>query len=337
MIRRLIILCIMYLFSFNLCSQEFKKIKSLNLPRIEEKVLNSTYSFYIEKGVPYILGSLVFEGYTEQHKALFIIDTGIAFSYIYSNKLDDIEIEKKQYEQDTYLICTADFQNFAIKNFYVFLNPKNNSRVFNCEYDLIGVLGNDVLTQKNFYISLTKKEFSWKDNLELEEPENINTYYLNNIKMQKGGINYFWHTVFVEDNFFDNRTYPLFQMMPEQRGSRYWIGTGNYEIITSNFDFEEQISRHNYKNEIIRNEKGKIDYGSLVIKKATLFGKKFNNLKAITSIDSFYGLSSVKVLGTQVLAAFDLYFITGVNNNIEKILFYPVNNMNYKKFLEENK
>ena len=321
----------------NMYSQKADIIKSFNLPKITEQNEGQTYSLMIEKGVPYILGTISCNNLNEQYKVLFILDTGIAYSYLYSNNLENLKIDKKQYGQDNYLLCSVDFQEVNISAFYLLLNQQKNTKVFNCNYDLIGVLGNDVLTQKSFYISLTKKEFAWKDNTGINAPSNTDSYYLNNISMERGGVNYYWHTVFVEDDFFNNRTYPLFQMMPEQRGSRYWLGTGSYEIITTDFDFEEQIDRHNYKNTIKRNQSGKIDYGLLIIKKANFFGKKFKNLTAVTSIDSFYGLAGVKILGTQVLSAFDIYFVTGNDNKITKVFFYPVNDKEYKKFLDENK
>ena len=91
----------------NMYSQKADIIKSFNLPKITEQNEGQTYSLMIEKGVPYILGTISCNNLNEQYKVLFILDTGIAYSYLYSNNLENLKIDKKQYGQDNYLLCSS--------------------------------------------------------------------------------------------------------------------------------------------------------------------------------------------------------------------------------------
>ena len=106
-----------------------------------------------------------------------------------------------------------------------------------------------MLQAKNFYLSLTKKEFGWIENLEFIKPENLDTYKLNNITYKNKSYNFqlIWPTIYTDDNFFNSETFFLFQKY-DGTGSRYWVSTGSYEIKTSSNDFIEQIQKHKYKN-----------------------------------------------------------------------------------------
>jgi hypothetical protein len=202
--------------------------------------------------------------------------------------------------------------------------------------DFVGVLGNDVLTQKSLFFSFTKQKFGWPLSIEKPKANHTETYFMNNIQQNVLGQTFYWHTVYVDDEVFNSESYFLFQKW-DKTGSRYWLGTGSYSICTAPFDFAEQVDKHNYKGAIIETTNPFEKYGEITIPEISFFGKKFKNIKATATNETneIYVLKSIKLLGAQVLSAFDIYFDKNDSESVKQIYFYPVENKEYEAFRDK--
>lgn len=333
--KKRIVLIIFSIVIFNLMfATDYPKPEEM---AIKEKVSGSKYELKIINGVPAIEGRLQFLKDEKTYKVLFFFDTAYAYSFLFDYNRSEIEENfdvrinnKKQ------AFVSLQFDNFYIEKTVMPIEEKVRNPLLSQEesnFDLYGVIGNDILLQKNFYLSLTKKEFGWIENLEFIKPENLDTYKLNNItyKNKTNNFQLIWPTIYTDDDFFNSETFFLFQKY-DGTGSRYWVSTGSYEIKTSSNDFIEQIQKHKYKNFQLKGFDGK--YGFCIIPKATLIGKSFENLNvsALPLNTSELDNLTLKTVGCQVLAAFDLYFDKENTDTLKQLYFIPVNENEYDSF-----
>lgn len=304
---------------------------------IKEITPGSRYTLKIINGVPTINGFLHFINDKKTYKVLFILDTSCATSYLYEYNRSiieenfDISMNNKKHA-----FVSLQFDDFAIEKMLVSIEEKVRNPILPQEestFDLYGAIGNDILLQKSFYLSLTKKEFGWIEKFEFSKPENLDTYKLNTItyKNKNNNTQLIWPTIYTDDNFFNSENFFLFQKY-DGTGSRYWVSTGAYEIKTSSNDFTEQIEKHKYKNVQLKGFDGQ--YGFCSIPKAALFGKRFENLNvsALPLNTSDLDNLTLKAIGCQVLAAFDLYFDKQNTESLKQLYFIPVNEKDYNSF-----
>lgn len=333
--KKRIVLIILSIVIFNLVfATDYPKLEEM---AIKEKVPGSKYELKIINGVPAIEGMLQFFKDEKTYKVLFFFDTAYAYSFLFDHNRSEIEENfdvrinnKKQ------AFVSLQFDNFYIEKTVMPIEEKVRNPLLSQEesnFDLYGVIGNDILLQKNFYLSLTKKEFGWIENLEFIKPENLDTYKLNNIayKNKNNHTQLIWPTIYTDDKFFNSESFYLYQKY-DGTGSRYWVSTGSYEIKTSSNDFIEQIQKHKYKNFQLKGFDGK--YGFCIIPKAALFGKRFENLNvsALPLNTSDLDNLTLKAIGCQVLAAFDLYFDKQNTESLKQLYFIPVNENEYDSF-----
>lgn len=324
------------------------ELKNISNCQIQEENQNELYDFQIIDGIPVIFGEISFNNSAQSYKVVFIIETGTAFSWIYANEDNEVNIieEFKFYNskmpQQLLSLCSINFKsstnssNFCVNDLYIRLSESSaslNQKMKDLDCDFVGILGNDVLTQKSLFFSFTKQKFGWPLSIEKPKANNTETYFMNNIQQNVLGQTFYWHTVYVDDEVFNSESYFLFQKW-DKTGSRYWLGTGSYSICTAPFDFAEQVDKHNYKGAIIETTNPFEKYGEITIPEISFFGKKFKNIKATATNETneIYVLKSIKLLGAQVLSAFDIYFDKNDSESVKQIYFYPVENKEYEDF-----
>ena len=68
------------------------ELKNISNCQIQEEKQNELYDFQIIDGIPVIFGEISFNNSSKSYKAAFIIETGTAFSWIYANEDNEVNI-----------------------------------------------------------------------------------------------------------------------------------------------------------------------------------------------------------------------------------------------------
>jgi hypothetical protein len=319
---------LIFLFSlYNCFSVEYNNVE-FSVPVIEEK--KNIHKLFFYNGRPYVFAKVYFtendfvEGY-------FLLDTGYPKSVLFLNyfqkflkkeKFETIEANNCEYVKcdifmDTMTIknLTITIENYLSKDFFRNINQKN-----------IGIIGSDILFSKSFYLSLTEQEFGWIDDIKLLENakkiELIPFYQKNAAPL---------YQVEIEDKFFkSSQKYSEF-LSDDKSKSKYFVDTGSYFIFTSSFsDFYEIVK--NKQLDFIMYKNYANPYGISFINKATFFEQSLNN---IFFAGGNFGTGKLKVIGCQILGAFNLFF-EKQNNQIKYLYLVPVERKKYERFRKDN-
>lgn len=278
-------------------------------------------------GRNFIIGRIEFDD-SKSYQIACLIDTGCPVSYL--NRNNNIEnIINSNIKKDGKLLAQATFEGFCINNWNLTVRISDFSQAEKKvlgNVDVYGIIGNDILMQNNFYISITKKEFAFNYKKSNDKSADAKKYDLNPYGKEQ---NKFSYQVIIEDDFFRSQYLnPQYQI---DKKSKYIIDTGSYCIFTSISDFYEQIEVHKYKYNIA--QKNQNEYGICLIPNAKVFEKEFYDLYAL---GGKFGQGNLKVLGNQILSAFDLYFDKCGTDIVQNIVFVPVPDEDYKKYRNQN-
>ena len=315
----IVLLCLF--FSLYGYPQNIDGINQSAINQIEE--WNSIHKIIHSDGRIFIIGTIEFDC-TKKYQIACLIDTGCAVSYLNRNKKIE-NLINSNIKTDGKILAKATFEGFCINNWDLTVSNSDLSQEEKKglgNVDIYGVIGNDILMQNNFYISITKREFSFdykksNDKTDDEKKYNLIPYEL--------GQNQFIYQIIIEDDFF--RSQYLNSQYQIDKKSKYIIDTGSYCIFTSISDFYEQIEVHKYKYNTTK--KNQNEYGVCLIPKAKLFEKDFYDLYAL---GGKFGHGNLKVLGNQILSAFDLYFDKCGTDTVQNIVLVPVPDEDYKNY-----
>ena len=180
--------------------------------------------------------------------------------------------------------------------------------------------------KKNFYISLTKNEFSFNH----KRNYNKKTALTFDV-IPVSSSNNFIYQIEIEDNYFKSKHQNQKYQSDDKSKSRYVIDTGSYFIFTNKSDFFEQMEIHKYEHFAYKDVQN--EYGVCTIPKSYFFGKQFSNISAL---GGQYGHGGLKVLGNQILSAFDIYFEKSRDLKVRKVSFVPIDENIYRKYRIEN-
>lgn len=331
--------CVFSLF----CKSVVPKDK-IEYPIVIENQSESKHKIITSNGMLFLKSNIVVEDGTS-FPFVFILDTGAASSSIISDynsaKISITDYLNYKINNTLYLKCSAHFDNFIVENFYLsnFGEPqislKELKLIFNDEDYYFGILGNDVLMSKSFFLSISKGYFMWQKENPFNGKEGFVVPQLDRIVSSRGNKDYYQYTVYIEDNYFksDVKDMPIFGFFnsPDKTKSRYYIDTGTYYIATSNVDLYYQIKNRGYKN-FIYNAEVSQKFGYSNIPNPAFLGKQFESLDVMSG-----GTPEMfKCLGNQVLSAFDIYFDKNNTEKVQKIYFMPVAETEYKKYRKEN-
>lgn len=334
-----IFFCVFSLF----CKNVIQKDK-IEYPILIENQAESKHKIIASNGMLFLKSNVVVEDGTT-FPFVFILDTGAASSSIIldynSAKISISNYLSYKINNTLYLKCSAHFDNFIVENFYLtnFGEPqislKELKLIFNDEDYYFGILGNDVLMSKSFFLSISKGYFMWQKENPFNGKEGVVIPQLDRIVSSRGNKDYYQYTIYIEDNYFksDVKDMPIFGFFnsPDKTKSRYYIDTGTYYIATSNVDLYYQIKNRGYKN-FIYNAEISQKFGYANIPNPVFLEKKFEYLDVMSG-----GTPEMfKCLGNQVLSAFDIYFDKNDTEKVQKIYFVPVAESEYKKYRTEN-
>lgn len=319
---------LIFLFSLHNCFSVGYSNLELSVPVIEEK--ENVHKLFFYNGRPYVFAKVYFtendfvEGY-------FLLDTGYPKSVLFLNYFQNFfgkeKIEIIEANNCEYVKCDIFFDTMTIKNLSITIENYLSKDFFkNINKKYIGIIGSDILFSKSFYLSLTKQEFGWIDDIKLLENakkiELIPFYQKNAAPL---------YQVEIEDNFFkSSENYTMF-LSDDKSKSKYFVDTGSYFIFTSSFsDFYEIVK--NKQLDFIMYKNYAKPYGVSFIDKASVFEQSLNN---IFVAGGNFGRGELKVLGCQILGAFDLIF-EKQNNQIKYLYLVPVEREKYEKFRKDN-
>ena len=240
-----------------------------------------------------------------------------------------------------YLKCSAHFNDFLVEDFFLGsvtasqINLKELKLIFNDKDYCFAILGNDVLMNKSFFLSISKGYFKWQKENPFNEQDEVFVPQIDKICSSRGNRDFYQYTIYIEDNYFksDAKDYPIlgFFNSPDKTKSRYYIDTGTYYIATSNIDLYYQIKNRGYKNYTYNSEVSQ-NFGYSNIPNPAFLGKQFESLDVMSG-----GTPEMfKCLGNQVLSAFDIYFDKENSEKVQKIYFKQVLDAEYKKYRTEN-
>ncbi len=336
------ILLIIILFeSLTLFGKE-KIIKNeIDFPIIDETVSQSKHIIICQNGMLFLKAKVQVDE-TTQLPFVFIIDTGSANSTVlikdYSELNNYLSYKINNVE---YLYCEAFFNDFVISNWY--LKAESNrapvieilESLFSDTQYHFGILGNDVLMHKSFYLSISNGFFQWIEDNPLKDHENVISPSLDRICSSRGNKDFYQYSIYIEDDSFKSNPKDSpelgFFNSPDGKKSRYFIDTGTYYIATSLRDLYYQVKNKNYAHFFYENEIQKTT-GYCAIPKANFLDYDFDFLKVIAGRTPAY----FKCLGNQVLSAFNIYFDKENTEKVQHIYFSPTSNELYKKYRSEN-
>lgn len=315
---------------FLICSL-YGQEKTIN--EIDQSVVNQIeewepiHKIIHSDGRLFIIGRIEFED-SKSYQIACLIDTGCSVSHIIRNKESDNIIHSNK-KNDGKLLAQATFEGFCINNWNLNVLISDFSQAEKKglgNVDVYGIIGNDILMQNNFYISITKKEFAFNYKKSNDKSADEKKYDLNPYGKEQ---NQFTYQVIIEDDFFRSQYLnPQYQI---DKKSKYIIDTGSYCIFTSISDFYEQIEVHKYKCNTTKKDQN--EYGLCLIPNAKIFEKEFYDLYAL---GGKFGQGNLKVLGNQILSAFDLYFDKCGTDIVQNIVFVPVPDEDYKEYRAQN-
>ena len=338
---KITILLIIILFESCTVFANEKIIKNeIDYPIIEETVLKSKNNIICKNGMLFLKAKVQVDG-TTQLPFIFIIDTGSANSTILSESYSELN-RYFEYKIDNtdYIYCKAFFSDFTVSNWY--LKKEYNELViatyksiFNDGQYYFGILGNDVLMHKSFYLSISDGFFQWTNDNPLTEHENVISPLLDRICSSRGNKDFYQYSIYIEDDYFKSNPKDSGELgffnSPDGTKSRYIIDTGTYFIATSLKDLYYQIKNKKYKHFFYENEIQKTT-GFCEIPKANFLDYDFNSLMVIAGRTPLY----FKCLGNQTLSAFDIYFDKENTEKVQHIYFHPTSNELYTKYRNEN-
>lgn len=332
---------VLFIFLFCLCSflTAKEKIieKSLSNPVIVEKKTRQEHKFIKANGMLFLKGKIKIEK-NISIPIVFLIDTGSATSsLIYDGTQEYQDYFNYVIDGIDYCLCNVEFESFHVNNLYLYKNTssaKELKQIFS-DTPFFGILGNDVLMNKSFFLSITKGYFKWIEGFEFSNKDKVIVPLLDRIHSKRGTLDCYQYTIYIQDDYFksDENDVPVFGFFnsPDNSKSRYYIDTGTYYIATSLLDLFYQVKKHNYPAIFYKTEI-ETKTGFCLIKDADYLGKQFSEL----SVCAGYTPELIKSFGNQILGAFDIYFDKEKTNVVQKIYLSPVDEKDYESFREEN-
>ena len=331
--------CLSAVFSKNIIVKD-----KIEYPIVIENQVESNHKIIASNGTLFLKSNVVVEDGTI-FPFIFILDTGAASSSIILDyNSDNFSINdyfSYKINNSLYLKCSAHFNDFLVEDFFLGsvtasqINLKELKLIFNDKDYCFAILGNDVLMNKSFFLSISKGYFKWQKKNPFNEQDEVFVPQIDKICSSRGNRDFYQYTVYIEDNYFksDAKDYPIlgFFNSPDKTKSRYYIDTGTYYIATSNIDLYYQIKNRGYKNYTYNSEVSQA-FGYSNIPNPAFLGKQFESLDVMSG-----GTPEMfKCLGNQVLSAFDIYFDKENSEKVQKIYFKQVLEAEYKKYRTEN-
>ncbi len=343
--KMLAMIIISLIYSICIYAENTLGIKLLNkIPGaiVTEYEISKKHSLIISNGYAYLKGRVTFAE-EKTYDVIFLIDTGAGSSYILGNnytKVSKYFTYKIQGENYALTLCDAEFDDFKINNWSLFANqteylPPAHTELFS-EDCLFGILGNDILMSKSFFLSLSESYFKWCDEIGInqEQYRNYRKIVPHTFIQTIGQRDYYMYQIDIEDDFFisDSRDYIIFDIFKSYDGkkSRYLVDTGTYNITTMIKDAYYLINRYGYNHYYLKDEIG-IRYGICKINNISVLDKKFDYVYADCGAFEKKAFP-LKSLGIQILSAFDIFFDTDGTNRVREISFFESENNKYKEF-----
>lgn len=317
---------------------EKKILENISEPVIIENQVGKEYVIIEKNGLLFLYGQICVSAKTT-YPAVFLIDTGSASSsLIYDDSQKVKELFNFTIDGIDYCRCDINFSDFKIQNLYLYKNTsslKELSYAFPEKQYLFGVLGNDVLLKKSFYLSISGGYFKWIEKLDLKNQKGVITPQVDRIASYRGNTKCYQYTIYVEDNIFksDERDYPIFGFFnsPDNTKSRYYIDTGTYYMATSLMDLYYQVKNNNFENFFYKTEI-ETKSGFCVLKNASFLERNFERLTVVAG----YTPELLKCFGNQILSAYDIYFDRQDKTTVQKIYFIPIEEDLYTKYRNKN-
>ena len=281
--------------------------------------------FIHNDGRPYVKGTVMINN-SVKADCFFLLDTcypkSILVNYRTNRPINDLFVYSENKNANC-LICDCDFNSFSVEDWTLEYEWNDNFDFSEISDNYIaGIIGTDILMKESFYISLTKEEFGWANDFKFDENEKIQSYKL--IEQKQKGLSPIYQIEIEDDSFKSDYTFSQF-LSKDGEKSKYNIDTGSHFIFTSDMkDFYSITGRKKYQNFVFRNYIDSI--GICLAENARLFDKDFKNIQFN---GGRFGSGSLKVLGCQILSAFDLYFIKGKDGIITTLKLIPVAEEDY--------
>ena len=321
------------------CSNK-KIIDKLEYPIVIEQKAESEYAMICTNGMVFIKADFAVEN-DRSFPFVFLLDTGSASSSFFSEDFfysDDFILY--QIDGSNYLLGDAKCEGFTVNNLFLYENNNHNSilaelkKIFGSKY-YFGIIGNDVLMQKSFLLSISQGYFKWTDRNPFDEQDDCISPDMDRVCSTRGKTDFYQYSIYIEDKYFksnvnDNPIFGFFNS-PDKSKSRYFIDTGTYYIATSMIDLYYQIKEHDYNNIIYKTEIAS-QIGFCEIPKMNLLEKVFFGVQVMAGgTPEFF-----KCLGNQVLAAFDIFFDKENSTKVQKVYLRKVADDFYQIYRTKN-